>query len=140
MSHWRKPVDAEGRFRAAHDLGRSRDAPARPRGGLAGKIIWGVALACAAILIAMAALATSGPWRCGNGPLVNVNGMDCCSVADCAPVPNEAAWSARVGSQIEVTIRGMTRSVTIDTIFPSCDDRGQSWACTTGCLFRATGF
>ena len=105
-----------------------------------GKIALTAALVSGAVLISVTALATSGWWRCGNGPHMNANGMDCCSINDCAPVPNEAAWSARIGSQIEVKIRDMTRVVIINTIFPSCDDRGQSWACQTGCLFRATGF
>ena len=142
MNHWRapgKPVDAEGRFRAAYDADHPRDAPAQPRHGLAGKIIWAVAAACAVILAAMAALATSGPWRCGPGPHVNVNGMDCCSIIDCAPVPNEIAWPARIGSQIEVVINGLVRTATVSAIYPSCDEQGRSWGGTTGCLFRGSG-
>lgn len=141
MTHWRKPVDAEGRFRAAYDTDRSRDAPAQPRHGLVGKIIWAVAAACAVILAAMAALATSGNWRCGDGPHKNVTGMDCCSVVDCAPIPNELAWTAKVGSQVDVILNGTVRTMTVNTVFPSCDPAGKSWGCPiTGCLFRATGF
>ena len=104
------------------------------------KIARTAAVACGAILISFAALATSGWWRCGNGPHLNASGVDCCSIVDCAKVSTEAAFGAKIGSPIDVVIDGATRTVIVNAIHPSCDDQGYSWACQTGCLFRATGF
>ena len=143
MTHWRqKPVDVEGRFRAAYGPSRYQEAPVRPPGGPRwALILFWVALVALLAMLSSAAFGTSGNWRCGDGPHKNVNGMDCCDVRDCAPVANELAWTAKVGSQVDVILNGTARPMIVNTIFPSCDPAGKSWGCPiTGCLFRATGF
>ena len=146
MTHWRqKPVDVEGRFRAAYGPSRYQEAPVRPPSGPRWALVtfW-IAFTVLLAVLSSAAFGTSGYWRCGDGPHRNVNGMDCCDLRDCVPISNELGWTAKVGSQVEVTIRDgrdvWTHPVTINTIYPSCDASGRSWICTTGCLFRAPGF
>lgn len=144
MTHWRaprKPVDAEGRYRAAYGPAGRRDTHQRPSGGPRWALVWfWISFVALLALLSNAAFGTSGYWRCGNGPHVNVNGMDCCDVTDCAIVPNEIAWPAKVGSQVEVVLNGMVRTMIVNTVFPSCDPNGKSWGCPiAGCLFRSTG-
>ena len=136
-----KPVDLEGRYRAAYGSKSPPTPSVAPSSGPRWALIafW-IALVSLLALLSNAAFATSGWWRCGNGPHLNANGMDCCSIVDCTPVSTEAAFEARIGSQVEITRDGVTRTVIINAIHPSCDPQGHSWACTTGCLFRATGF
>ena len=103
-----------------------------------GKIITALAAAAALILIAMAVLA-HGEFRCGQQTYLTATGGDCCNNLDCVPVPNEIAWAARVGTPIDLDLRGTRRSVVVNIVHPSCDDHGRSWGCPSGCLFRAIG-
>ena len=143
MTHWRqKPVDVEGRFRAAYGPSRYQEAPVRPPSGPRWALVtfW-IAFTVLLAVLSSAAFGTSGYWRCGDGPHRNVNGMDCCDLRDCAPISNELAWTAKVGSQVDVILNDTVRTMTVNTVFPSCDPSGKSWGCPiTGCLFRATGF
>ena len=104
-----------------------------------GEIVWGIVIASAIILIALAALAHD-EFRCGPGPYKSAGGGDCCAAnRDCHPIDNDAAWSAVIGSRIDLPSQSAWRSMTVSVIHPSCDDHGRPWACWSGCLFRGPG-
>lgn len=109
--------------------------------GVLGKIVWALALASAAVLVAMAVAFAHNEFRCGSVAYKNANGGDCCSAnQDCYPIPNEVAWPARIGDRLELPAASAWRSVVVNMIHPSCDEHGQSWLCYSGCLIRTTGF
>ena len=143
----RKPVDVEGRYRAAYNHPGGRDAnvqpPDAPRWAL---IVFWIALVALLGLVAKSAFGHE-EFRCSSASYRNINGMDCCSAkTDCVPIKNEVAFEARIGLPVEATFPSSLfspseiRSVTVNAIHPSCDDHGWSWICKTGCLFRAAGF
>lgn len=70
----------------------------------------------------------------------NVNGTLCCDETDCGYITNEQAWTAGIGSTVEVEIKGVKYNVVINSVFPSWDQQGRAVACTTGCLFRTSGY
>ena len=136
-----KPVDASGRLRRCCGRPDQGDAPVRPSGSPRWALItfW-VCFVGLLILLSQAAFGHD-EFRCSQDSYRSATGMDCCSArSDCAPVSTATAWEARLGSQIEITRDGVTRTAIVNAIHPSCDDHGRSWACTTGCIFRTTGF
>ena len=112
-----------------------------------GKMVWGAAMICAIFLIALSAAFGHDEFRCSSDSYRNAMGMDCCSAkTDCTTIPNETAYTARVGGEVEASFQSWqaapaeTKSVIVTAIHPSCDDHGWSWMCRTGCLFRVAGF
>lgn len=77
-------------------------------------------------------------FKC-SGVYTNARGLECCTAnRDCFRVPSDVAWSAKIGD--ELPLPGPVKSMIVNAIHPSCDPQGHAWACTTGCLFKPSGF
>ena len=100
--------------------------------------VW-VGAVLAALLLLFTRPSHGHEWIEANG-LRNVNGVLCCNRSDCAPIPHEVAWTARVGSTVIVPLLSGPQAAVINIVHASLDPEGRSFACTTGCLFRVSGY
>lgn len=74
-----------------------------------------------------------------DGGYVNSTGTRCCDSTDCGVIQDDVAWRSGLGDDLTVTIENRDRLAIVNVIFPSRDPFNRSFACTTGCLFRAIG-
>ena len=70
----------------------------------------------------------------------NAAGTLCCNRTDCAPISIEEAWTKGIGSTVIVPLPTGPQAVVINIVHPSYDPDGKTWACTTGCMFRTSGY
>ena len=92
MTHWRqKPVDVEGRFRAAYGLSRYQEAPVRPSGGPRWALIlfWVSFVTLLALLSNTAFGHGDAQWIAAGG-YKDAFGSSCCGNMDCHSLPEHA--------------------------------------------------
>ena len=76
-------------------------------------------------------------FKC-EGTYRSASGVECCAAnVDCHKIPNDVAWNAKVGDTLPLN---SIQTMIVNIIHPSCDPDGHAWACSTGCLFRPSGF
>ena len=92
MTHWRqKPVDAEGRFRAAYGPSRYQDANVPPSGGTRWAwVVFCIALVVLLGLLAKAALGHGDAQWIAAGGYKDAFGSSCCGNMDCHSLPEHA--------------------------------------------------